>query len=138
MSNDPAVRAEKIIRPRGALAAAILAAAEAFWKAAGLDVSAEALQILDFVRPWALAMLPSNEPGEPSKTRQVLYIPLRSKSDDLVKRFGLGSMKLIANSNGYAALSADEGELSFPASDIGALARSAGARFKRPPSGVGI
>jgi hypothetical protein len=106
----------------------LYAATEEFWKAAGLDRttgsdlqdmlqksvpdSAEALQALDFARPWALAVMPSSGPR---KTREVLYIPYRSRPDDLVgKLFGSGSLRVIANAKGYIVLSDAEGELAFP------------------------
>ena len=121
----------------------LYAAAETFWKAAGLDASlgsdlqgllkqivpnvGVALQILDFARPWALAVLPSLDPDNPQKTRQVLYLPFRAKPDDLVdKFFGSGTMRLVANAKGYAVFSDAEGELAFPpakAADLSRLSR---------------
>jgi hypothetical protein len=133
--------------PAEALAAVVVespykfyAAAEAFWKAAGLDKtlgsdlqgllqksvpnSAQALQVLDFARPWALAVLPGDGT---KKTRQVLYVAYRSKPDELVsKLFGSGSMKLVANAKGYIVLSDAEGELAFPpakGADLSRLSR---------------
>jgi hypothetical protein len=133
----------------------LYAAAEEFWKAAGLDKtmgsdlqdllkksvpsSAQALQTLDFARPWALAVLPAGGPG---KTREVLYIPFRSKPDDLVaKLFGSGAMKLIANAKGYLVLSDAEGELAFPpakGADLSRLARypAASVQLWGDPAGI--
>ena len=97
----------------------LYAAAEQFWKAAGLDKTVgsdlqtllqknvpgfdQALQVLDFARPWALAVLPSDDP---KKTREVLYIPYRSNPDDFIgKLFGSGAMQVVADAKGYLALS---------------------------------
>jgi hypothetical protein len=123
------------------------AAAEEFWKAAGLDkalgsdlqgllkksvpASDQALQVLDFARPWALAVLPGSG-GK--KTRQVVYLPYRSKPEDLVaKMFGSGSLTLVANAKGYVALSDSEGELSFPpakSADLSRLSRYPASSIK--------
>jgi hypothetical protein len=119
----------------------LYAAAESFWTGAGLDKSMgadlqtllkgavpnsdQALQVLDFARPWALAILPGTEPGK--KTREVLYIPYRSKASDFAtKLFGSGSMKQVADAKGYLVLSDSEGQLSFPpakGADLSRLSR---------------
>ena len=138
--------------PADALAAVVVespyklfAAAEAFWKSAGLDATfgsdlqgllksavpnaAEAQQSLDFARPWALAVLPSLDPGEPQKTRQVLYLPYRAKPDGVVERLlGSGTMKPVADAKGYIVLSdaKDGGGFAFPpakAADLSRLSR---------------
>ncbi len=133
--------------PADAIAAVVVeapykfyAAAEEFWKAAGLDKSLgsdlqgllkksvpgadQALQVLDFARPWAMAVLPGTGA---KKTREVLYIPYRSKPDDFVaKLFGSGSMSLIANAKGYIVLSDAPGDLAFPpakGADLSRLSR---------------
>ncbi len=81
----------------------------------------QALQVLDFARPWALAVLPSDDP---KKTREVLYIPYRSNPDDFIgKLFGSGAMRVVADAKGYLALSDSPGDLSFPPSKGADLTR---------------
>jgi hypothetical protein len=148
--------------PADAIAAVVVespyklyAATEKFWEAAGLDETtgsdlqglleksvpgpAEALRALDFARPWALAVLPSSGP---KKTREVLYIPYRSPSADLVgKLFGSGSMRVIADAEGYLVLSDVEGKLVFPpakGADLSRLSRysASSLKFWADPSAI--
>jgi hypothetical protein len=151
--------------PSGAIAAVVVEspyklykAAEEFWKAAGLDQTAgsdiqgllqksvpnsgQAADVLDFARPWALAVLPAGAPadaegtgaGAGKKTRELLYIPFRSSPEELVnKLFGDGSFKVVAKAKGYVVLSDAEGQISFPpakGADLSRLSRYTASSVK--------
>lgn len=119
----------------------LFAACDGFWKAAKLDQlvgsgleellaksipnAGEAAQVLDFARPWAMAVLPSDDPNKPNA---VLYVPFRSKPDAFVEKIlGAGSsLKIVAQAKGYAVLAEGDAAPAFPtakALDLKALSR---------------
>jgi hypothetical protein len=137
--------------PREALAAVVvespyklLAGAEAFWKAAGLDASegtsleamlrksmptgADVEKLFDFARPWALALVPFvTGRGEGSSVAQaspfgfrglraLLYVPYKGQKTEDLAAFFEGKLLLVASARGYAVLSAAEGSVEFPPS----------------------
>jgi hypothetical protein len=134
--------------PQGAIAALVVespyklyGAAEAFWKAAGLDKASgmdlkgflgksvpatpESLEALDFARPWALVILPAPAGAEGKRTRTCLYLPYRSSPDALLEKLAGGSLVSVAKAKGYVVLSDSEGELRFPAAKGANLSRLA-------------
>jgi hypothetical protein len=151
----------------------LYAAAELAWKASGLDAmagsdlqgllknavpgSSDALETLDFARPWAMAVLPTSGSATNSgaatssgastssgakKTREVLYLPFRSSPEALVaKLFGDGSMKQVAKAKGYVVLSDVEGQIAFPpakGADLSRLGRYPASAVKLwgDPAGI--
>jgi hypothetical protein len=138
--------------PADAIAAAIVespyklyAEAAKFWKAASLDEVAggdiesgllkaepklaKLAGLLDFARPWAIAVLPlsASEGGGDKKVRELIYIPYRDeKAQDSEELTGSSDLHLVAKASCYLVYSDIEGEIAFPpakGADLSRLSR---------------
>ncbi len=83
------------------------------------------MQVLDFARPWALALLPSDSPKD---VKYALYVPYRSDPEAFLSAL-LGSsspLKIAAKAKGYVMLTDSLSAQAFPAAktiDTKSLAR---------------
>lgn len=119
----------------------LFSSCDAFWKAGGFDALAglgledllksvvpnaeQAAKVLDFARPWALVLLPSDSPKD---VKYSLFIPYRSDPESFLATL-LGSsspLKVAAKAKSYVMLSDGQSTPAFPAAktiDTKALAR---------------
>ncbi len=112
-----------------------------FYKGAGLEAmlgagfeqmltsvvpnAGEAAQVLDFARPWAFAVIPSDNPDNPSLA---LYVPYRSDPEAFLQKLFGGALplKVSAKAKNYIMLTEGQTVPAFPtakAIDTKALAR---------------
>lgn len=107
----------------------LFSACDGFWKSSKLDKTIgsgledlltksvpnaeQAKQVLDFARPWAMAVIPTQTPG---KVDAVLYVPYRADPDAFLAGL-LGtssSLKVVAKAKNYAVLAEGQDVPAFP------------------------
>jgi hypothetical protein len=119
----------------------LFSACDGFWKAAKLDQALgsgledllaksvpnadQAKQVLDFARPWALAVLPTQTPG---KVDAALYVPYRADPEAFLDKIlgSSSSLKVVAKAKNYAMIAEGPELPAFPtakALDLKSLAR---------------